>query len=88
MKKKFCRVAVHHADGSVLAQQSLVDAMLLADADILVGKFTSNLFRGAVELKAGRLGALPPFVSLDAAWCFLYKGSVVRGKHAGKTFGC
>ena len=88
IEARLARRAVHHVDGSVLAQQSLVDAMLLADADILVGKFTSNLFRAAVELKAGRLGALPPFVSLDAAWCFLYKGSVVRGKHAGKTFGC
>ena len=88
IEARVARRASRAVDGSLLAQQSLVDMMLLADTDILVGKFTSNLFRGAVELRAGRLGALPPFVSLDAAWCFLYKGIVVRGAHAGASFGC
>jgi len=46
--------------------------MLLAKCDALVGKFTSSLFRAAFSLKAAECGCLPPFVSLDAPWCYDY----------------
>lgn len=72
-----------------------MDMLLLAETDILVGKFTSNLFRSAVELRAGRTRCVPPVVSLDAAWCFGpdhiktgYSGQVLRGAYAGDFFAC
>jgi len=50
-----------------------VDALLLARCDVLVGKFSSGLFRAAYALAAARRGGgLPPFVSLDAPWCADY----------------
>lgn len=57
-----------------------VDALLLARCDVLVGKFTSGLFRAAYALAAARKGGLlPPFVSLDAPWCAGYS---IPGLHA------
>ena len=55
----------------------LIDTMLLARCDVLVGKFTSGLFRAAYQLSAARGGVLRPFVSLDAPWCTDY--GVVSG---------
>jgi len=50
-----------------------VDALLLARCDVLVGKFSSGLFRAAYAVAAARRGGgLPPFVSLDAPWCADY----------------
>ena len=50
-----------------------VDALLLARCDVLVGKFSSGLFRAAYALAAARRdGSLPPFISLDAPWCADY----------------
>lgn len=46
-----------------------LDVHLLARTHVLVGKFTSGLFRAAYALAVGRRGALLPFVSLDAPWC-------------------
>lgn len=55
------------------ALQGAIDALLLARCDVLVGKFTSGLFRAAYALASARRGgALPPFVSLDAPWCADY----------------
>ena len=89
------RIASGTLDGGVLALESLVDMLLLAETDVLVGKFTSNLFRTAVEVRAGRRGCVPPVVSLDAAWCFgpdqmggYDSGEVLRGRFAGDTFAC
>ena len=89
------RIASGTLDGRALALESLVDMILLADTDVLVGKFTSNLFRAAFELRAGRTGCLPAVVSMDAAWCFgpdhvggENSGEVLRGRHAGETFAC
>lgn len=53
-----------------LAFLTSVDTMLLAKADLFVGKFTSNLFRTAYELKAASCDCAPPFISLDVPWCF------------------
>ncbi len=50
-----------------------VDALLLARCHVLVGKFSSGLFRAAYALAAARKGGgLPPFISLDAPWCADY----------------
>ena len=49
-----------------------LDAFLLARSDAFIGKFTSNLFRAAYSLASGACRCFPPFVSLDAPWCFDY----------------
>ena len=54
------------------AFDATVDVMLLAKADILVGKFTSNLFRAAYAMASARCDCIVPFISLDAPWCFDY----------------
>ena len=55
------------------ALQGAVDALLLARCDVLVGKFSSGLFRAAYALAAARRGGgLLPFISLDAPWCSDY----------------
>ncbi|KAL3918546.1 MAG: hypothetical protein SGPRY_005975 [Prymnesium sp.] len=51
------------------AALAALDAHLLAQTHLLVGKFTSSLFRLAYALAAARRQALVPFVSLDAPWC-------------------
>ena len=66
--EKASRLAANHR----VARDATVDAMLLSRADILVGKFTSNLFRTAYSLAAARCDCVVPFVSLDAPWCFDY----------------
>lgn len=55
----------------------VIDTMLLARCDVLVGKFSSGLFRAAYQLSAAAHGVLRPFVSLDAPWCADY--GVVSG---------
>jgi len=82
------RVAGGALDGESVAMQSLVDMLLLSETDVLVGKFTSNLFRAALEYRGGQLGGLPAFVSLDATWCFGFRGTIVRGPHAGEKYVC
>lgn len=47
----------------------LVDLLLLAEGDLLVGKFTSNMDRLALSLMAAKKGGLVPYVSLDSKWC-------------------
>ena len=58
-------------DGFLEGAYYLVDALLLAQTDVLVGKFTSNLLRIALELQVGRDRCVRPFASLDGSeWCF------------------
>ena len=70
--------------------EAFVDTLLLAEAAAFVGKFTSNLFRAAVELSVGRNKRVPPFASLDAPYCFTGGGEapILRGPYAGSTFQC
>lgn len=53
------------------ARAVLDDLLLLASADGLVGKATSNIFRLALALGSAWKGGdcLVPFESLDASWC-------------------
>ena len=72
------------ADGASVAVAALVDIILLASCDGLIGKFSSNMFRIAYALASVRapkipvrrtsppdapLVCLPPYVSLDHPWC-------------------
>ena len=54
------------------ALAGIVDTLLLARCDVLVGKFSSGLFRAAYQLAVAQKGALPPYLSLDAPWCAEY----------------
>lgn len=69
-----------------------LDVHLLARTHVLVGKFTSSLFRAAYALAAGQRGALLPFISLDAPWCSDFGvqsgyNDNFPGRHANKMFG-
>ena len=48
---------------------SLQDVLLLAESDVLVGTGSASFFKVALLLSAARKRALPPYVSLDAAYC-------------------
>ena len=73
-----------------VASAALIDTLLLAEASALVGKMTSNVFRAAFELAVARNGGacVPPYVSLDAPWCYRGRGEVARGPFAGGSFEC
>ena len=51
-------------------QLAVVDMELLSRCDVLVGTFSSDLFRTVMAERAARCACIPPFVSLDAPWCF------------------
>ena len=61
-----------------------MDTLLLAEADVFVGKFTSNLDRLVHALQVGRSGCVRPFVSLDAPWCFDFGGMAGRVREEGQ----
>ena len=48
---------------------SLQDILLLAESDVLIGTGSASFFKVALLLSAARKRALPPYVSLDAAYC-------------------
>ena len=80
LDERIKRRARDGVDVSVTQRDALlgvVDALLLSRCNVLVGKFTSGLFRAAYALASARRGGmLPPFVSLDAPWCADYGLSV------------
>ena len=55
-----------------IATAVLLDMYLLSEGDVLVGKFTSNVFRTAYALSHARSRCIKPFVSMDGPWCFDY----------------
>ena len=63
-----------------MAWGATVEMLLLAHADIFVGKFTSNMFRAAYALRAAQCDCAPIFASLDAPYCFDY------GLRSGRNF--
>jgi hypothetical protein len=90
-------------DGLHEGTQALVDIALLAQTDAFVLKLTSNFDRIVLELAGGQRGCMPPYISMDADWCFGYgapepspsgrgggwaHGRVTRGPHAGNMFLC
>jgi len=52
---------------------SLLDLLLLAECDILITHFLSNMSRLALELAAARHQRVPPFSSMDGPWCHHWK---------------
>ena len=52
------------------AWRAIIDVELLARCDVLVGLFSSNLFRAAFAKRAAAIHAIPLYVSLDAPFCF------------------
>lgn len=60
------------------ARLASVDSMLLAKCDMFVGKFSSNFFRFAYELKSAACNCVVPYASLDAPWCNDYAAPAGR----------
>ena len=69
-----------------LASLTTLDVLLLSQADLFVGKFSSNFFRTAYELHSAECDCAAPFVSLDHAWCFDWGMQV--GGSGNQTFSC
>eukprot|EP00041_Stephanoeca_diplocostata_P017827 m.367378 g.367378 ORF g.367378 m.367378 type:complete len:182 (+) comp20832_c0_seq2:1466-2011(+) len=72
--------------GFRLGVDAMVDMLLLSHANVLVGKFSSNVFRAALEVGSARAGELKPYVSLDATWCWDFgvnSGHILRGPYKG-----
>ena len=63
------------SNGSGIPKEFLIeivaDIVALAQCDYLVGTFTSQISRLALELSYFYRGFVVPFVSLDIAWCWL-----------------
>ncbi|KAJ1472083.1 hypothetical protein T484DRAFT_1915304 [Baffinella frigidus] len=59
------RVEAAAADASVIAESMLLDLLLLAECDMLVGTLSSQMSRLALSLMAIRRGSMPPFDSVD-----------------------
>jgi hypothetical protein len=74
------RMAEGAVDTKMVSESAVLDAMLLADCDYLVGRcrsthlpvlcvtlhsFTSHFSRLALELMTARMGFVPPFISID-----------------------
>lgn len=55
-------------DGFELGTNAMADMLLLSRTEVLIGKFTSNVFRAALEVRTGRDGTIKPYASLDATW--------------------
>jgi len=70
-----------------VARLSSIDMMLLGESDLFVGKFSSNFFRTAYELKAAECNCAPAFASLDSPWCFDY-GAATGIAAGGGKFSC
>ena len=62
------------------AWDATLELLLLAHADVFVGKFSSNLFRAAYSLRAAQCDCAPVFASLDAPTCFDF------GRRAGRNW--
>eukprot|EP00873_Tetraselmis_striata_P018983 jgi/Tetstr1/439247/TSEL_027689.t1 len=52
-----------------LMRMSAADLELLAETDALVGTGSASFFKLALQLSAARKQAVPPFISLDSAYC-------------------
>ena len=75
------RVEAAALDGSGLAESMLLDLLLLADCDFLVGTLSSQMSRLALALMTLRLGGVPPFVSVEEMpWgCCSWAGENLEG---------
>ena len=71
-----------------IARSVLLDMYLLADGDVLIGKFTSNVLRTAYALAHANTRCIKPFVSLDGPWCFDYAVEFSGIGEGGRRFWC
>ena len=55
-------------DRRAVADLTLMDLEMLADAHVLVTQFSSAFSLVALELSVARKGYVPPFLSLDGPW--------------------
>mmetsp|Transcript_20767 Transcript_20767/g.34085 ORF Transcript_20767/g.34085 Transcript_20767/m.34085 type:complete len:440 (-) Transcript_20767:165-1484(-) len=49
-----------------------LEMMLMAESYAMIGKFSSNFFRAALEYNFGSTYTLKPYVGMDSSWCFAY----------------
>ncbi len=73
LSPKDMRQASHAVPGRELGTRFVVLALLLAECEGFVGKFSNHMSRLVYALMAARHptgDCLQPFVSLDAPWCF------------------
>mmetsp|Transcript_59804 Transcript_59804/g.118790 ORF Transcript_59804/g.118790 Transcript_59804/m.118790 type:complete len:156 (-) Transcript_59804:18-485(-) len=63
----------------------VTDLHAMASCHALVAKLTSNIARLVLELISARLGRVPPYISLDAPWCF---GGRAPSPHGRGFFAC
>merc|ERR1711988_1789864 len=59
-------------DGVSVGEDAHSNLLLLSEASVIIGKFTSNLPRLALEYKTGKTSLVCPYYSLDSSWCFAY----------------
>ncbi|KAK3265954.1 hypothetical protein CYMTET_25395 [Cymbomonas tetramitiformis] len=52
-----------------IAMEAVADLEVMSRCDAFIGTFSSNMGRLAFELMSARKNYIPPFVSLDNAWC-------------------
>jgi hypothetical protein len=62
---------------------TITDVLLLAGASALVGQFSSNLPRLALELSTAQKHLVLPFISLDIPWCYAGSNSIAIEGHDG-----
>jgi hypothetical protein len=75
-------------DNRRTAWETTLDLLLFSKCDVFIGKHTSNFFRSAYELRAGRCKCAAPFVSLDAPWCFDWSVTTGISKDGQGKFMC
>ncbi|KAK3240721.1 hypothetical protein CYMTET_49458 [Cymbomonas tetramitiformis] len=63
------RIFNGQGDPGLLGLDIAIDITLMQDCDFFIGTFSSNLGRMAVMLMSARKGFIPPYISLDYAWC-------------------
>jgi len=73
-------------DGGLEGQTIVQEIEMLASADAFIGQFSGNVDRVAFTLMADRLGMIPPYVSMDIAWCSHWGHE--RRFHNGKYYFC
>ena len=56
-------------DAGKMVLDALADMMLLADADVYIGHLQSNLSRLSLLISTLKKKGIPPFISMDGAWC-------------------
>mmetsp|Transcript_22947 Transcript_22947/g.36862 ORF Transcript_22947/g.36862 Transcript_22947/m.36862 type:complete len:449 (-) Transcript_22947:229-1575(-) len=56
--------------GKEVGERWYLEMMLMAESHAMIGKFSSNFFRAALEFNFGSTHSLKPYVSMDSSWCF------------------